>query len=209
MKIYTLIAGALLASASTVAFAQSTTAPAAPPANTQAGTPQIRSQIASDLKAAGYTDVSVMPDAYMVHAKDKAGEPVFLSISPNSVTEVVMGDAMPMAKGAAAPTSQSGSAMFTSVPTSERLSSKLVGTDVYNKENKDIGTIKDIAFGPGGAVRAYVLGVGGFLGMGDHYVAVRPSAVTVSWDGNAKKWHAVLDTNADNLKKAPEFKYPA
>ena len=119
-----------------------------------------------------------------------------------------MGDAMP-ASGSATSPSQASSAMFTSVPAGDRLTSKLVGTDVYNKENRDIGTIKDIAFGPGGAVRAYVLGVGGFLGMGDHYVAVRPSAVTVSWDGNAKKWHAVLDTNADSLKKAPEFKYPS
>ena len=87
------------------------------------------------------------------------------------------------------------------------MSSKIVGLDVYNKTNQDIGTIKDIAFNSNG-VRAYIVGVGGFLGLGDHYVAVRPSALQVSYNAAEKKWHAAMDTNADQLKKAPEYKYP-
>ncbi len=101
----------------------------------------------------------------------------------------------------------SDGSMFVSVPVRDDLSSSIVGLDIYNAANQDIGTIKDIAFGAGG-VKAYIVGVGGFLGMGDHYIAVRPSAITLSYDDSAKKWHAAMETDADQLKAAPEFKYP-
>jgi hypothetical protein len=97
-------------------------------------------------------------------------------------------------------------AMFTSVPPGEELSSKVVGLEVYNNANQDIGKIKDIAFDQNG-VKAYIVAVGGFLGMGDHYVAVQPSAVNLSYDSNAKKWHAAMNTDASQLKAAPEYKY--
>jgi hypothetical protein len=97
-------------------------------------------------------------------------------------------------------------AMFASVPASQELSSKVVGLDVYNSANKNIGKIKDIAFDQNG-VTAYIVAVGGFLGMGDHYVAVSPSAVNLTFDASAKKWHAAMNTDVDQLKAAPEYKY--
>ena len=53
-------------------------------------------------------------------------------------------------------------------------------------------------------IRLYV-SVGGFLGMGDHYVVVRPSAISLKAKDN--KWHATMNVNADQLKAAPEYKY--
>jgi len=97
--------------------------------------------------------------------------------------------------------------MFASVPPSDELSSKVVGLEVYNSQNQDIGKIKDIAFDPQGGVKAYIVAVGGFLGMGDRYVAVNPSAIHVSYDSNAKKWHAAMNTDSAQLKSAPEYKY--
>jgi hypothetical protein len=96
--------------------------------------------------------------------------------------------------------------MFTNVPPKADLSSKVVGLNVYNAENTDIGTIKDIAFNAHG-VQAYIVAVGGFLGMGDHYVAVRPSSINISYDSTNDKWRASMNTDADQLKAAPEFKY--
>jgi hypothetical protein len=96
--------------------------------------------------------------------------------------------------------------LFANVPAQTGLSSKLIGLSVYNSENTDLGTIKDIAFDANG-VKAYIVAVGGFLGMGDHYVAVRPSAITISYDAAKDKWLAVMNTNVDQLKSAPEFKY--
>jgi sporulation protein YlmC with PRC-barrel domain len=100
----------------------------------------------------------------------------------------------------------SDSSMFANVAAGETLSSKVIGLNVYNNSNEDIGKIKDIAFDAKG-VKAYIVAVGGFLGMGDHYVAVNPSAININFDANAKKWHAAMNTNADQLKAAPEYKY--
>lgn len=50
--------------------------------------------------------------------------------------------------------------------------SKLVGVNVYNNANEKIGDISDVILDKSGKVENVVLGVGGFLGMGEHYVAV-------------------------------------
>jgi sporulation protein YlmC with PRC-barrel domain len=50
--------------------------------------------------------------------------------------------------------------------------SKLVGVNVYNEGNEKIGDINDVILDSSGKVANVILGVGGFLGMGEHYVAV-------------------------------------
>ena len=49
---------------------------------------------------------------------------------------------------------------------------KLDGVDVYNDQNKKIGAIEDVLVDRNGQVKAVVIGVGGFLGIGQHDVAV-------------------------------------
>jgi sporulation protein YlmC with PRC-barrel domain len=51
-------------------------------------------------------------------------------------------------------------------------SSKLIGVDVYNEANEKIGNIEELILDKSGKVEHVVLGVGGFLGIGEHYVAV-------------------------------------
>ena len=50
--------------------------------------------------------------------------------------------------------------------------SKVVGLSVYNDNNQSIGSINDLLTDRNGSIKAVVLGVGGFLGMGAHLVAV-------------------------------------
>jgi sporulation protein YlmC with PRC-barrel domain len=50
--------------------------------------------------------------------------------------------------------------------------SKLVGVDVYNDANEKVGDINEVILDKSGKVANVILGVGGFLGMGEHYVAV-------------------------------------
>jgi hypothetical protein len=76
--------------------------------------------------------------------------------------------------------------------------------DVYNKDEQNIGTIKDIALDASG-LNGYIIDVGGFLGMGDRYVVVRPSAI--SFDAKDNQWQATMNANADQLRTAPEYKY--
>jgi hypothetical protein len=96
------------------------------------------------------------------------------------------------------------SGMFTYVPAQDELSSNVVGLDVYNEDRQNIGTIKDIALDASG-LYGYIVSVGRFLGMGDHYVVVRPSAICL--EANDNKWHAKMNVNANQLKTAPEYKY--
>jgi sporulation protein YlmC with PRC-barrel domain len=50
--------------------------------------------------------------------------------------------------------------------------SKVVGLNVYNDNNESVGSINDMLMDKGGSIKAVVIGVGGFLGVGEHLVAV-------------------------------------
>jgi hypothetical protein len=50
--------------------------------------------------------------------------------------------------------------------------SKVVGLGVYNDKNEHLGSINDLLTDRNGNIKAVVLGVGGFLGVGEHLVAV-------------------------------------
>jgi sporulation protein YlmC with PRC-barrel domain len=50
--------------------------------------------------------------------------------------------------------------------------SKLVGLNVYNDSNESLGSINDLLADKSGDIKAVVIGVGGFLGVGEHLVAV-------------------------------------
>jgi sporulation protein YlmC with PRC-barrel domain len=50
--------------------------------------------------------------------------------------------------------------------------SKLVGVNVYNDANEKIGDINDVILDKSGKASKVILGVGGFLGMAEHNVAV-------------------------------------
>jgi hypothetical protein len=208
-----LTALAVMLTVSSAAFAQTSVVPApatpAPTATpktatgqTQAGPGDLQQELTARLQKAGFTDVKVLPDSFLVRADDKSGNAVMMSITPDSMTELTAVNASGQNKGASA------GGMFTNIPSGDRLSSGVIGLDVYNDQKQDIGTIKDLALDRSG-LSAYIVGVGGFLGMGDHYVAVRPSAISLSYNADEKKWQATMNTNADQLKSAPEYKYPS
>lgn len=50
--------------------------------------------------------------------------------------------------------------------------SKVIGLNVYNDKNEAVGSINELVMEKNGTIKAAVLSVGGFLGMGSHYVAV-------------------------------------
>ena len=100
MKKVLMVAASGLLLCSTSAMAQTTTsitnsnAPSAATSSASAtGNHQtaesVRAQIRSDMEKAGFTDVKVMPDSFLVEAKDKSGDPVSMIVNPNAVTEVV------------------------------------------------------------------------------------------------------------------------
>jgi sporulation protein YlmC with PRC-barrel domain len=50
--------------------------------------------------------------------------------------------------------------------------SKLIGVNVYNEGNEKLGDVNELILDKSGKVTAVVIGVGGFLGMGEHDIAV-------------------------------------
>jgi sporulation protein YlmC with PRC-barrel domain len=50
--------------------------------------------------------------------------------------------------------------------------SKLMGLDVYNQANEKLGDVNELILDTDGKVSAVIIGVGGFLGMGEHDIAV-------------------------------------
>ena len=98
-------------------------------------------------------------------------------------------------------------AKFSTLPNDEILSSKLKGLNVHNQKDESVGEIADFAI-KNNQVEALILSVGGFLGVGEHYVAVSPSSITIRYDGANDNWLASMNTTKEALQAAPEFTYP-
>ncbi|MDB5519102.1 MAG: PRC-barrel [Tardiphaga sp.] len=97
--------------------------------------------------------------------------------------------------------------------------SKVVGVNVYNEQNEKIGEINEIIIN-GGKVDGAVVGVGGFLGAGEHNILIPMDRIkfaneagkttTGSTSSGSKQWYpdrAVINANKDQLKAMTEFKY--
>jgi sporulation protein YlmC with PRC-barrel domain len=78
--------------------------------------------------------------------------------------------------------------------------SKLVGVNVYNDANEKIGDINDVILDKSGKVENVILGVGGFLGMGEHYVAV--SYDSLKWSNEPPRSTTASTTTSPNTRPA-------
>jgi hypothetical protein len=78
---------------------------------------------------------------------------------------------MPTATGEKSPTAAATTTTTTTAAGDWR-ASKMAGLKVYNDANENIGSINDLLLDKSGNVKIAVIGVGGFLGMGEHLVAV-------------------------------------
>lgn len=100
----------------------------------------------------------------------------------------------------------SGQTMWYTHQAEEMRASKLIGTTVVNTANERVGDINEIVLGKDGKVAAVIVGVGGFLGMGEHEVAVNFNSIRMSRDQND---NLVVTMNAtkDVLKDAPQWRW--
>ncbi|MDF2811658.1 MAG: photosystem reaction center subunit [Microvirga sp.] len=105
---------------------------------------------------------------------------------------------------AAQPTSPAGTSV--QIPQDAIMSDQLDDLDVRNAANEKIGEIEDAVISQGRIV-GYVISVGGFLGVGDRNIVVDPSAVTLSYNTNDKRWAAAMTATKEQLQAIPEFKY--
>jgi sporulation protein YlmC with PRC-barrel domain len=76
---------------------------------------------------------------------------------------------------------------------------------IYDPQNNRIGDVDDVLLTQDGRVNALVIGVGGFLGIGEKHVIVPFTAVKVDHKDN--KVTLVMNSSKDEIKAAPGFKY--
>ena len=77
--------------------------------------------------------------------------------------------------------------------------------DVYDAHDSKIGDIKDVLLDKSGQVAAVILGVGGFLGIGEKDVAVPFNAIRVT-EKDSKRY-LVMNTTKEALQSAKGYTY--
>jgi sporulation protein YlmC with PRC-barrel domain len=93
-----------------------------------------------------------------------------------------------------------------SVPASSTTITNWYKQSVYDPKDAKIGTIDDVLVDKSGKITAAIVGVGGFLGVGEKDVAVPMSAIKVTTKDN-NKWYLVMNATKDQLKAARGYKY--
>jgi sporulation protein YlmC with PRC-barrel domain len=108
---------------------------------------------------------------------------------------------------ASAQTPQTGAAqIMSSIPSNSVTVTHWYKQSVYDPSDNKIGEIMDVLVERDGKATALIIGVGGFLGMGEKDVAVPFNAVQVKSKEN-NKWYLVMNSSKDALKSAKGFKY--
>ncbi len=81
-----------------------------------------------------------------------------------------------------------------------------IGQSVYNSADESIGSISDLIMEKDGGITAAVIGVGGFLGIGEKAVAVPFNNITVNQAPDGGEVKLTTTETAETLQAAPEFK---
>ncbi len=102
-------------------------------------------------------------------------------------------------------TSTSSSSFVASQKPDQFVATKFKGTDVVGSDDQKIGDISDILFDKDGKIQAYVVAVGGFLGVGAKEVAMPPSAFQVEKGTNGASDKLKVSATKDQLKQAQNF----
>lgn len=92
---------------------------------------------------------------------------------------------------------------LTSVPANGVEASDLIGATVKTNDGESVGPVDDLIIDRNGQVVAILIGVGGFLGMGEKTVAVAWDQVTRTGDAGEPEFR--IDTTREKLLAAPEF----
>ncbi|MGA7115584.1 MAG: PRC-barrel domain-containing protein [Hyphomicrobium sp.] len=82
--------------------------------------------------------------------------------------------------------------------------SEIIGTTVRNNAGENIGDVNELILANDGKVRAVVIGVGGFLGMGERDVAVAFNSLKITRDDDNDEV-ITIDATKDALSNAPQW----
>jgi len=114
-------------------------------------------------------------------------------------------EATPATTGQAATQASANAQVVASQKPDQWLASNFKGTDVVGSDNAKIGNVTDILFDKHGKIEAYVVSVGGFLGMGSKSVAIAPNSFDLAPGSNGSADKLKLSMTKDQLKEAQNF----
>jgi sporulation protein YlmC with PRC-barrel domain len=80
---------------------------------------------------------------------------------------------------------------------------ELLGAELKTADNEKVGEVQAVQLDAAGKVRSLIVGVGGFMGLGERAVAVEPTALTVADGGDTLR----TTLTKDQLKAMPEYEY--
>ncbi|HLH96025.1 MAG TPA: PRC-barrel domain-containing protein [Xanthobacteraceae bacterium] len=98
-----------------------------------------------------------------------------------------------------------GAKIMTTLPADATTITNFYKQSVYDPSDNKIGDISDLLIQKDGKVVAVMIGVGGFLGVGEKDVAIPFDAMRMTNKDN--KTYLMVNTTKDALKAAPGFKY--
>lgn len=197
-KLVTVAAASTFLMAAPLAFAQDATNP---PADTSGTAPAASGTTGSDTTGgAGASGTAT--------GTDTTGGASTSGTAPD--TSGTTTDTSGTATGTASTTTTDGGEVagtyLTEQSTDQISADDYIGTTVYNANNESIGEINDLILQKDGGIVAAVIGVGGFLGIGEKNVAVPMSNIMVSQNENGNDLKLTTSETSDTLKNAPEFK---
>lgn len=185
-------AGALLlgAAIAPVAFAQETNQPT--PGQTPSQTME---------------DPAVMPDS--MGTTPDATQPDSTAQTPATPSEdTAQTPATPSEDTAQAPAAE-GEQYLTAQGPDQISANTYIGQTVYNSADESIGKISDLIIEQDGGIAAAVVGVGGFLGIGEKWVAVPFDTISITQMPDSDDVKLTTTETAESLQAAPEFKTKA
>jgi len=167
------------------------------PANASPGSPPSNT-------AQSTTTITVTPSTPPSTAQAPASPSISTTPAP-STAQAPSTTVVPKSSTTITATASSGTRFVDRQSDNQLLASNLMGKSVHNSAGDKIGTVKDILFDDQGKMSAFIIGVGGFLGIGEKSVAISFDMIKPSKDkdGNMVLLAASLDKDAIN--SAPEF----
>ena len=192
----TMAAAAVLMASTAIAPAMAQTAdPAAPAAPTDSAP--------ADATPAAPTDSAPTDAAPAAPADDAAPADPAMPADPAPAPDA----AAPSDAATPSTDAAGGDAYLTEQSTTQVSANDYIGKTVYNSADESIGKVTDLIMEEDGGIVAAIIGVGGFLGIGQKVVAVPMDTITMTLDAeNNNQVRLTTTETAESLKAAPEFK---
>lgn len=148
-------------------------------------------KVKQDLQNAGFQDVQVVAEAFVVRAKTKDGDSVVMTMGPHGFS------AFEAANTTGSTSSMNGKAAMNKQSITV---SRLTGMNLYDGAGNKLGDVERVVSGDHGS-DSIIIGHGGFLGMGEKQVAV-------SLDNVVMRNDRLITHNLtnDQIRGMPEWK---